>query len=259
MSSERFHRFLNLEKPRRAPADEPAPNERGRFGNVETPGSAPAATPLPQEATDRFREPKERPLDVAEPREGAQPFVRCARCEMDNTVYAATCQNCGADLSAPDQRAFNERLWAQRREQAAREKAELAEREKERERIAAAEASARRELAEEMARREGERVRDELDDARWGGTGGWSRGRRGWDDAPGDPTPWGIRLLRLVPNPALRIAAAVAAVGLPVLFIVLGGRGSGLQMAGMLLIALVIGLFSPNYRYYRRRRWWDWN
>jgi len=255
MASERFRRFLNLEKPRPGPQDEHVPPEKQRFGNVEMPSppAAPPAPPVPRQATDRFREPGEQPLDVVESRGDAQPFVRCAHCEMDNSIYAGSCQNCGADLSTPHQRAFNERLWAERRKQDAQEESLLAEREKERQRMAAAEASARRELATEMAQREAERVRGELEDPRWGGSGGWGRRPWDWGNGGGDPTPTGIRLLRLIPNPVLRIVAGVASVALPILFLIAGRRGSGLQIAGMMLLVLVIGLCSPGYRYYRRR------
>ncbi len=253
MSSGRLRRFLNLERPRRTPSDEPTPEERARFRGVERPSQdVPAAAPVPVEATDRFREPRERPLDLVERSEEAQPFVRCLRCEMDNSVYAPVCQNCGADLSAADQRAYNERLWAQRREQSAREQAERVELERERERLAAEGDRARRELAVEMARREGDRIRDELDEARWGGAGGWGRWRA-WDGS-GGPAALGVRLLRLIPSRAARAAALVAAVALPVLLIALGRRSGSLRIAGLLLAVLLVALLAPSHR---ARRWWN--
>jgi hypothetical protein len=259
MASERLRRFLNLERPRRGGA-EPAPQVSDRrFAQVEAPGGDPHEPAVPPEATDRFREPKERPLEVAEAREDRQPFRRCARCETDNSLYAATCQSCQADLGTDEQRIFNERLWAQRREEAARERAALADRERERERVAAEEARARRALAEEMARREGDLVRDRLGDGDFGG--GW--GRRGWGDGgagrgPGSGTPYGIRLLRMIRNPAARIAVIAGTIALPILLIALSGRNSGWRVAGMVLAFVIVALVSPPGYRYRRRDWWRW-
>ncbi len=70
---------------------------------------------------------------------------------MDNTVYAATCQNCAAELDTPAQRAFNEKLWKERQSQAEAEKRALAEREAARQRDAGDQARTRREAAEQMA------------------------------------------------------------------------------------------------------------
>ena len=110
MSSERRDRFLKLERAR--------------------PGRDDAPDPVPASSTDRFRPPPERPLETADERKGAQPFIRCFSCQMDNTIYAATCQNCAAELDTPAQRAFNEKLWAERQAQAEAERREIAERER---------------------------------------------------------------------------------------------------------------------------------
>jgi hypothetical protein len=257
MASERLRRFLNLERPRRQGAEPVPPLSGRRFEDVEAPDGDPQEPTVPAEATDRFREPRERPLEVAEERQDRQPFRRCARCETDNSLYAAACQNCQADLGTDEQRIFNERLWAHRREEAAREQAVLAERDRERERLAAEEFRARRVLAEEMARREGDRVRDRFDEDTWG------RDRRGWgygdaedDDYGGPGTPYGVRLLRMIRNPAVRLGVIAGAIALPVLLLVFGGRGSGAQTAGMVLLLVGLGLFSPTR--YRRRGFWRW-
>jgi hypothetical protein len=159
---------------------------------------------------------------------------------MDNTVYAASCVNCGADLGTPAQRAFNERLWAERQAQAEAERREAAEREKALKEQADAQARMRREVAEELARRERDRIDDELPD---GPFGGGPVGRPRSDTA-------GMRLLRLLPGLGWRIAAASVAIGLPVLML-LFGRGQ-VQMMGMMLLGVVIALFSPGRRRYRR-------
>jgi hypothetical protein len=262
MASDRERRFLNLEKPRRDEPEAPASGAAGRFGRVEAPGRPPAGAPVPEGATDRFREPGERPLDVAPNRDGEQPFARCAACETDNSVYAAACQNCGADLTTREQRLFNERLWAKRREEAAQEATAHAEREREGERVAAAEARARRQLGETLARQEAQRVDERLGGATWG-EGGW--GRRGWGDPDGggwggrgDGSPYGLRLLRMIGNPMVRIGVIVGAIAAPILMIALPDRRSGWRLAGMLLAFVIAALVSPPGWRYRRRGWWGW-
>ncbi len=235
-----LRRFRNIERARGPGAGvEPAPSAE-RFERVEGPGPAPAEPAVPGSATDRFRPPRERPLEVAERPDGEQPFRRCARCEVDSARFADVCPNCGADLRTPEQEAFNERLWARRREEAAEESRALAERERERDRLAAEEQRARRALAVEMAGREADRVEAELGGAwRWSGRG----------------APPGLRLLGAIRSPALRVAAALAAVALPAALIAAGRPGGGLRVAGMILVAVLLGLVMPS-RYGRRHRWW---
>ncbi len=239
MIRDRLRRFRNIERarPPGAPATAEAPE---RFRRVEGPGGPEGEPAVPESATDRFRPPPERPLEVAERLEGEQPFRRCARCEMDSARFAEACQNCGADLRTPEQEAFNERLWARRREEAAEETRVLAGRAAERERLAAEEKRARRALAVEMAGRETDRVEAELG-------GGW-RGS-------GPRAPPGLRLLGAIRSPVLRTAAILAAVALPVALIAAGRPGGGLRVAGMILVAVLLGLVTPS-RYGWRRRWW---
>jgi len=109
-------RFLKLERPREAQPGrvDPLANET-RFEHLGGDREAAARPPAPaRAAADRFRLPRERGLEVANLPEGAQPFTRCARCQADNTRYAPACTSCGAALDTPEQRAFNERLWAAR-------------------------------------------------------------------------------------------------------------------------------------------------
>jgi len=237
VSSERRDRFLKLERPRQAGRDatDRLPDE-ARFEDMGSPEPAPASAPgVPSSSTDRFRPPPERPLETADAPAGAQPFTRCASCQVDNTVYAATCQHCGVPLDTPAQRDFNERLWAGRRTEAEAERRASAEREQARQREAAEQARRRRELAEELARREKERVDEQY--------GGGVPGRPSSDTA-------GMRLLRLLPGAGWRLAVAVVAVGIPLLLL-LFGRGQ-VQFAGMALLGILIALFSPARR---SRRW----
>ena len=220
MSSERRDRFLKLERPRQAggEAAEKLPDEE-RFESIGAPSARPSPAPgVPSTSTDRFRPPPERPLEIADLQQGAQPFTRCASCQMDNTIYAPACQNCGAALDTRAQRDFNDRLWESRK--------------------AAAQASQRRELAEELARQEKDRIDEQYGDGPAGGPG----------LASGTA---GMRLLRLVPGAGWRIVLAVFAIGTPLLLL-LFGRGR-VQFAGMALLGILIALFSPGRR--RPRRW----
>ena len=266
MIRDRFLRFRNIERPRRAEDEAPQAHPSERFRRVEGPEDAAAAEPrIPPSATDRFRPPAERPLEVAAPDHGEQPFRRCARCEMDNARFAEACQNCGADLGTPEQEAFNERLWAGRQREAAEEARVLAERAAERERLAAEERKARVALATEMARMEAGRVEGELDRAsgreRWGR--GWGRDP-GLPDDPGAPwggpprAPLGLRWLRAIKNPLLRIAVILVAVAVPVLLVVLDARGGSARLTGLIVLVVLFALVSPPAWRRRRRNWWGW-
>ncbi len=248
MTAGRLRRFLNLERPRRQAPEAPAPPAEARFDRMEPPGEPLPAAGEPAAALDRFRAPPEHPLELAEPPAGSQPFVRCARCETDNSLYAASCAGCQADLGTDEQRLFNERLWAARREEAALQESDLADRERQRQRIAAEELEARRQLAVEMARLEAEKVRERLGESSWGGMGGgWSRDGGGW-------TPLGLRLLRLIPSPRARLVVGGAALVLPVLLLVAAPSGSWLRLAGALLLFLLLVLLAPNAVF--REPWW---
>lgn len=256
MIRDRLRRFRNIERAR--PPGAPAPAEAPeRFRRVEGPGGPEGEPAVPESATDRFRPPPERPLEVAERLEGEQPFRRCARCEMDSARFAEACQNCGADLRTPEQEAFNQGLWARRREEAAEETRVLAERAAERERLAAEEKRARQSLAVEMARMEAGRLEGELDRA-WGGER-WGRWRGGQDpDSPwgGPPrAPLALRLLRAIPSPVVRVAVAVVAVAVPALLVALGRRGGGARLAGVLALVALLALATPPGWRSRRRGW----
>lgn len=265
--NDRERRFQRLERarPERPDGDE-HPGAAGRFEGVEAePPPAPAGPPAsrPGPAGNRFREPAPRPLEVAEEDPGEQPFLRCMRCEADNSRYARACATCGEDLGTPEQRAFNQGLWDRRRQERAEEDRQAAERRVAAERDAAETARARRQAAEELAREVGERERRRLDAAEraegpggepWGGrdgSGGWG-GRGGWGGETGDPTPLGVRWLRLVRDPRWRVAV----IGLLLLVVVGGLALFGLRSPFFLVAALtLLTLFSPR-RTGRWRRWW---
>ncbi len=113
MKGDRKSRFLKLERSRKeAPTAPSAPAHSSRFEAVEQPSAeAPRASSSGASAA-RFQEPPPA-LDDARP-STEMPFLRCARCEADNGARAAHCQQCGAGLDSPEQRAFNEALWQKR-------------------------------------------------------------------------------------------------------------------------------------------------
>ena len=127
MAGDRFSRFQNLERERPLevdagggePSNEPSGGraESGRFNALQTEvRPAPGPTPIAQGHLARFDAPKQAELSLDASTEQDQPFIRCRVCEGDNNRFAVECQHCNADLNTPEQRAFNEQLWAQLRE-----------------------------------------------------------------------------------------------------------------------------------------------
>jgi hypothetical protein len=210
----RLTRFLKLERPRR-----------------------PDETPHHEVATAaRFTGP---PSGMAlEMDRGEQPFLRCPRCEADNTRYADRCLNCQAPLDGDDVRAWNERLWAERQAQLRQEHAALQQGRTEQELV-----EQNRLLGEALAREVAQREEARLS---W-----W------WNDGVRDPTPIGVRLLGLLPTARARIIAAALAVAsfVGAGLLAFGARGHPrVQIAGFAIGLLLLVLFSPNLPRYRR--WW---
>jgi hypothetical protein len=214
---------------------------RDRFLKLERarPEAGEAPDAVPPSSTDRFREPPERSPEPVTAGGVPQPYVRCASCQADSSRYATACQNCGAALDTPEQRAFNERHWAERLAQAEVERTEQNAREEIRQREAAELARRQREIGEELAQRERERVDAQFPD---GPLGGGPIGQR---------DTVGMRLLRLLPGTGWRISAAAALFGIPLLLLLAGGGQA--RLAGMILLGVVITLFSPIRQ--RGRRW----
>ena len=145
-------RFLRLERPRRETPASGETDARGRFGAVEIGSELPAGpSAVPSSATDRFRAPVESGLALEPAPEGEQPFIRCVTCEADNARHQERCDRCGADLGTPEQRAFNERLWAVRQREAEEEKRASQALGEARQRSAGETAQANRALANAMA------------------------------------------------------------------------------------------------------------
>jgi hypothetical protein len=269
MAPPRLRRFLHLERARpEAPdADAGLPSPE-RFGGKPTPAPEPepaaaSGRATPTAGAGRFLRPDLRAPDVAPVPAGAQPFVRCQRCETDASLYATRCETCGEPLDTPAQRAFNERLWAERRRVAGEEQRALAETRAAREKAEVEASKARREMGELLASETARRERDRLDleGSRDGWGGGWGRDRRGgwgsggWGDDSwdgGDPRPLGLRLLALVTNPRWRIGIAVGALVGALLAGFLAFR-SGSLLGVYAVVGVFAVLFSPRRR---RRRWW---
>jgi hypothetical protein len=272
----RLRRFLHLERARPgAPEGDAGLPSPERFGGKPTPttapdqsagsGRAPFATRTDASAgrsevppvAGRFLRPDLRAPDVAPVPAGAQPFVRCMRCETDASLYATRCETCGEPLDTPAQRAFNERLWAERRRAAGEEDRALAEARAGREKGEAEAARARREMGELLAAETARRERDRLDvDASRDGWGGRRWGRGGWGDDDGwdggDPRPLGLRLLALVTNPRWRIGIAAGALAAALVAGFLAFRAGSL-LGVYAVVGVFAVLFSPRRR---RRRWW---
>jgi hypothetical protein len=145
-------RFERLERERAADAGSsgaaPRPSTvESRFGDPTAADPAPAPERSGAEGA-RFEEAAdEGRLRVRDDADHGLSFVRCALCRADNYATAACCSNCEADLTTPDQRAFNQALW---RKHVADKEEEDREVEAVRERRAAAE----REQADAMRQRE---------------------------------------------------------------------------------------------------------
>jgi len=213
----RLTRFLNLERPRK-------------------PGEAP---PHQVATKQRFTgEPSGIGLQVDH---GEQPFLRCPRCEADNSRFDRRCINCQAPLDGADVRAWNEQLWEQRRTQAAQEEAAVAAQRK---------APPSPEQLLEQNRMLGEALAREV--------GNRERTRLSWWESDYDPsTPIGVRLVSLLPTTRARVIAGaiVGAVFIGGAALAYGApRHSPLRIAGFVLDVVLVILFSPNVP--RRRRWW---
>jgi hypothetical protein len=208
----RLTRFLNLERPHR-------------------PGEAPH-----HEVATKARFTGEPSGIALEPDFGEQPFLRCPRCEADNSRYAERCMNCQGALTGEEVRAWNERLWAERKAQKAQENTAVA-----RTRVEQSLLEQNRKLGEALAREMGER----------------ERARLSWWSGANDLTPVGVRLLSLLPTTRARVLAGMVALATFLAAAVtafVARKHPMLQGAGFVVGLVLLVLFTPNARY---RRWWE--
>jgi hypothetical protein len=270
-------RFLKLEKPRDSAGPKTPLASPGRFGPAGAPPTETAREQAP-DGLDRFRAPSDRrahpprpapgaPLPEVAPSTpstqfggpsdapvgfadeepaGAQPFQRCAHCEADSNRFAERCQNCGANFDTPEQRVFNERLWAQRVEETRQIEAELAEQHRlkaEAQQLAESQRAMGEQLAREVYQREQARLH-------WMEPGPHEEEGAGRRETPG------LKLLRLIPNTRVRLTVAIALFGVGLIFawvfISAGENLARRAVAGAFFWAMIF-LFVPGGR--RRRRW----
>lgn len=186
--AEKFSRFLNLERTRaQGPSGRSSSGNSGRFDALQGPAAPPSpdeppapGSPEPVElaipaapvtpgqvAAEAARAgrfgPESPTLELEERRPEDQPFVRCASCQADNSPFAQTCQFCGSDFNTVAQRSFNERLWSQRRQEAAVEAETLARIQEERARASATFAENQRQAVGLMAMQVAQQTRSRLD------------------------------------------------------------------------------------------------
>ena len=219
----RLTRFLNLEKARK-PGDTPA---HGVVSKERFSGEAPPAVP----PEDFFRAERAAQLDSgveidAHP-DSEQPFLRCPRCESDNSKFAVKCLNCQRPLDTEEVHAWNARLWAARQRARAQEPRPPPAVDQQR---LLGEAIARR-----MAETEGARL--QLDDR----------------------TPLGLRLLQEIADPNVRFAVAMGMVatffGAGIVVYVAQGH-TVVQAVGTIVAGALFILFMPRSSR-RNSRFWD--
>lgn len=237
-------RFRHLERPRRDEPDAADAATPRRFDLTEPPAAGEPEPAVPALASQRFAsllptEPAS--LELAEA-EDSQPFVRCGVCEADNSLFVDRCSRCRAQLDTPEQRAFNERLWAVRQEERREQEEALARIRDEQAKLGAEAAAARRRMGELLA----QKVHDDT----------LQRNRDWLHDPAATPPSLGVRWLRRLPDPRMRLAviALIAATCAGLVF--LTPRGSRAESAGLWLSVLVFVLFAPG-GWRLRRRWWD--
>lgn len=242
----RLRRFLHIERPRegRGEKDGAPSGASDRFGGVERPGAGPAAPSSSGAGLGRFGPEPDPRIDLVETEAGERPFTRCMRCGMDHNVFAVECSGCGASLDTEPQREFNERLWARRQEDAAREAKAAAERREAEARAEAELSAARRKMGEELAREVGDRERLRL------GTEGRGWGGRGFGSFGGGG-PIGLRILRALPDWRWQAGAIALAVALVSGLFAYGRRGHPFALLAALVLVAVL-VVPPGWRI---RRW----
>jgi hypothetical protein len=236
----KFSRFMNLERSR---GERPAPQEPSRlqsgnrFETLSERPEAPQEAAVPETHLERFR--GQAPLALEAIPEEEQRFPRCGSCQSDSGRFATECSACGADLTTPQQRAFNEQLWQQRRQEAAQEReatANLSQQRQEQERL-------------EDSARYGEMLKKLREE---------EQSRTGWNRITSHGN-LALALLSFIPSRFLRGLLLVALIATPCwvwreeLF---QHRGRHLSGSGILVGILVLFLLVPTGDR-PRSRWWQ--
>ena len=243
-------RFLRLEKPREKTGTATPLASPGRFGNQPAPHAPaePEPTADAHSSLDRFRPAQPPPAApiLGPPTEAtpladaehpdAQPFLRCAFCEADSHRSSLTCTNCGARFDSGDQRTYNDRFWAARREADALEAAELERMRKEAPRATQYLSGGAREYGEAMAKMV--RAREE-------GRLGWMNVRQGHGRQRPGADSLGMRLLRRIKDPGHRLFTSVGLLALGGVFSILFTQGGTARLVSSIFFFAVILLFVP--------------
>jgi hypothetical protein len=229
-------RFQGLERPRTAAGQGESPLvNKGRFADAPSGVTPPEASTAPEPQFGvRFSEP---PLALddsaskgATAGSEAAHFLRCAYCQRDNGRFDVVCATCKVPLDTPEQRAFNEQLWAARREQ---EQATAAELSRAREVAQSEEAAPQRAMGVAIAHEVAQREHQQL--------------------AGADPqASLGVRLLRCMPDSRTQVAAAFTLVllGSHALWsLVLESRSPSAWIDRLVLLGLAALFIPPRYRW----------
>jgi hypothetical protein len=227
----RFSRFLHLERSRgerTAPAEPTQLQNGNRFEGVAGPREAPQSASVPEAHLERSK--GEAPLGVVDPVQKAEYFPRCGSCQADNGAFARECGQCGADLTTPQQLAYNEQRRQIRQQEEAQAREAAAAFEQERKRLEAErEADAARYVQLLKQTRDQEQA-----GARW--------------QAMAQHGSIGLWLLSLIPHPGVRWGVFSVAILVPLLLWRFG-RGTARGTAAVMGFLLLVLLLPP------RRRW----
>lgn len=232
--SSKFSRFLHLERSRAdrsKPEEQPQLESSSRFETLAQRGEVPQGAVVPEAHLERFR--GEAPLALAEePSEEELQFPRCGSCESDNGRFTKECVVCGADLTTPQQRAYNKRLWQTRKQDQLREREASAA-------LSQQKHDAERQADQARYARMMTKLREEEQSSAM------------WNLFLGDGS-FGLKLLGLIPNSTVRLAIFLLSIVIPVALWRLGeGR---VRSAGVVMGLIVVALFLPARS--RSRRWW---
>jgi hypothetical protein len=219
----KFSRFLHLERSR---GERPKPEEPtrlqsgGRFEALAQRGEAPQGAEVPEAHLERFR--GQAPLALEPASQEAEHFPRCGSCESENGRFAQACEMCGADLTTPQQREYNERLRQARQAQELEREQARAESRRQQEAQQKEEYAARVELMEKLRKNSTGPGTHELEN-----------------------TP-GMLLLKFIPFRPVRWAIAGGICLIPFVIALSGGRSERRMAAGLgLILALLFLPFKP--------------
>ncbi|MDY7232835.1 hypothetical protein [Hyalangium rubrum] len=237
----RFSRFLHLERSRgenEGVGEQPQLQSRGRFEDMADRAEGVDATLVPEAHVERFKRHGETPLALAEKPSVGRRFPRCASCESENGLYSQSCTVCGADLTTPEQRAFNERHWQQQEAQEREAQHALEQEQQRREAHRQEEEDRRAQVISQLYGRNGKKV------------------EASWPRYILDRASRGLGLVGLIPHLAVRWAVLLGALALPLLLM---RWGSGwVRASGLLVGIVVILMLIPRSLFVHRvdkRRW----